>query len=125
MQGSWVWVKETLFEARVPLAVPSTSRRASPCTDNNHHCFLKPSDAWRVWRHLLSRHNPQEVPLQALLALASGGMEASALARTNWAAVPATLPVLSLAFVYQNIVPVISSDLEVRDPALLCTACSA
>ena len=41
-------------------------------------------------------------------------MDASALGRANWAAVPATLPVLSLAFVYQNIVPVISSDLEVR-----------
>ena len=56
------------------------------------------------------------VPLQALLALASGGMEAAALGRANWAAVPATLPVLSLAFVYQNIVPVISSDLEVCQP---------
>ena len=40
-------------------------------------------------------------------------MEARALWRTNWSAVPATLPVLSLAFVYQNVVPVIASNLEV------------
>ena len=52
---------------------------------------------------------------QVLLALASGGMETRALSRANWAAVPATLPVLSLAFVYQNVVPVIASNLEVRD----------
>ncbi|KAK9846332.1 hypothetical protein WJX81_001708 [Elliptochloris bilobata] len=48
----------------------------------------------------------------ALLALASGGMDSRSLARANWAAVPATLPVLSLAFVYQNVVPVIASNLE-------------
>jgi len=52
---------------------------------------------------------------QVLLGLASGGMETRALSRANWAAVPATLPVLSLAFVYQNVVPVIASNLEVRD----------
>jgi tyrosine-specific transport protein len=31
----------------------------------------------------------------------------------DWTAVPATLPVLSLAFVYQNVVPVVCSKLEV------------
>ena len=51
--------------------------------------------------------------MQALLALAGGGMDARALGRANWVAVPATLPVLSLAFVYQNIVPTIASNLEV------------
>ena len=50
---------------------------------------------------------------QVLLGVASGGMDARALWRTNWSAVPATLPVLSLAFVYQNVVPVIASNLEV------------
>ena len=30
----------------------------------------------------------------------------------NWTAVPATLPVISLAFVYHNVVPVVVSNLE-------------
>lgn len=62
--------------------------------------------------HVTGRQSRRH-PAQVLLGVASGGMEARALWRTNWAAVPATLPVLSLAFVYQNVVPVIASNLEV------------
>jgi tyrosine-specific transport protein len=50
----------------------------------------------------------------ALLARAAGGAEPSALAAADWAAVPATLPTIALAFVYQNVVPVIASSLEVN-----------
>ena len=62
------------------------------------------------------------VCLQGLLAAASGGVDTSSLSKANWSAVPATLPVMSLAFVYQNVVPVIATSLEVR---LLCGACLA
>lgn len=43
----------------------------------------------------------------------SGQVRPENLLQTNWSAVPKTLPVLSLAFVYQNVVPVICSRLEV------------
>ena len=49
----------------------------------------------------------------ALLGRAAGGAEPSDLAAADWAAVPATLPTIALAFVYQNVVPVIASSLEV------------
>lgn len=51
---------------------------------------------------------------QALLGKAAGGVEPSALLASHWEAVPATLPTIALAFVYQNVVPVISSSLEVN-----------
>ena len=51
---------------------------------------------------------------QGLVIAAAGGVQPAALARANWSAVPSTLPVLALAFVYQNVVPVIASSLEVR-----------
>jgi tyrosine-specific transport protein len=47
-----------------------------------------------------------------LLVVAAPGVEASNLLRADWSAVPDTLPVVALAFVYQNIVPVIVSNLE-------------
>ena len=50
----------------------------------------------------------------ALLARAAGGADPDALAAADWAAVPATLPTIALAFVYQNVVPVIASSLEAR-----------
>lgn len=53
--------------------------------------------------------------MQALLAKAAGSVEPSALLSSHWEAVPATLPTIALAFVYQNVVPVISSSLEVKE----------
>ncbi|GMH45738.1 hypothetical protein BSKO_13701 [Bryopsis sp. KO-2023] len=47
-----------------------------------------------------------------LLGVAAGGVHVDALARSNWAAVPDTIPVVALAFVYHNIVPVIATNLE-------------
>lgn len=40
------------------------------------------------------------------------GIDAGNLLRSNWQAIPDTLPVVALAFVYHNIVPVISTNLE-------------
>ena len=59
----------------------------------------------------------------ALLGRAAGGADPGALAAGDWAAVPATLPTIALAFVYQNVVPVIASSLEARhrgSPACGC-----
>ena len=53
------------------------------------------------------------IDLQGLLGLTSGQINTANLTHSNWKAVPATLPVLSLAFVYQNVVPIICSRLEV------------
>jgi tyrosine-specific transport protein len=47
----------------------------------------------------------------------AGSVHVGNLLHSNWGAVPSTLGVLSLAFVFQNIVPVVCSRLEVR-----CTA---
>ena len=41
-----------------------------------------------------------------LLAAAAGGVQPEALERADWGALPAALPVIALAFVYQNVVPV-------------------
>jgi hypothetical protein len=54
--------------------------------------------------------------LQALLGVAAGGVDPSLLTESHWEAVPSTLPVLALAFVMQNVVPVIASQLEARHP---------
>ena len=51
--------------------------------------------------------------VQALLGKAAVHVEPSALLTSHWEAVPATLPTIALAFVFQNVVPVISSSLEV------------
>ena len=64
--------------------------------------------------------------MQGLLGAASPGLDAHALLKANVAAVPKTLPVLSLAFVYHNIIPVIATSLEVslEYPGCLSIACS-
>ena len=51
--------------------------------------------------------------VQGLVWAVSGQVHPENLLQTNWSAVPQTLPVLSLAFVYQNVVPVVCSRLEV------------
>ena len=48
----------------------------------------------------------------SLLLVGSGGIQLDNLAKADWSAVPASLSILSLAFVYHNIVPVVASDLE-------------
>jgi tyrosine-specific transport protein len=47
-----------------------------------------------------------------LVGLAVPGVEPDYLSRASWPSVIGTLPVVALAFVYQNIVPVIVSNLE-------------
>ncbi|KAK9835560.1 hypothetical protein WJX74_002929 [Apatococcus lobatus] len=48
----------------------------------------------------------------ALLVSAGGNIEPTALSKANWSALPDTVPTLSLVCVYQNVVPVIASNLE-------------
>ena len=57
----------------------------------------------------------------ALLGRAAGGADPAALAAGDWASVPGTLPTIALAFVYQNVVPVIASSLEARRMAFQMT----
>ncbi|CAL5222535.1 g4910 [Coccomyxa viridis] len=52
------------------------------------------------------------VSFAGLVWAVSGQVRAENLLHTNWSAVSQTLPVLSLAFVYQNVVPVVCSRLE-------------
>lgn len=44
--------------------------------------------------------------------VASGGVHSDGLLQSKWSAVPDTLPVIALSFVYHNIVPVICTNLE-------------
>lgn len=53
------------------------------------------------------------VSSQGLLVSAGGNIEPAALTKANWAALPDAIPTLSLVCVYQNVVPVIASNLEV------------
>lgn len=48
----------------------------------------------------------------ALLGLAATDVRPELLSVANWEALPDALPVIALAFVYQNVVPVIASSLE-------------
>lgn len=41
----------------------------------------------------------------ALLGLSAGGLDSSLLVEANWEALPAALPTIALAFVFQNVVP--------------------
>ena len=59
--------------------------------------------------------------MQGLLGAAAPGVDPQALLKADFSAVPKTLPVLSLAFVFHNIIPVISTDLEVRFVSCRCT----
>jgi tyrosine-specific transport protein len=47
-----------------------------------------------------------------LVAVGSTGLDFNSLLRANWAAVPHSIPVIALAFVYQNVVPVVTTSLE-------------
>ena len=56
-----------------------------------------------------------------LLAACAGGLDFGELGRADWGELPDALPVIALAFVYQNVVPVVSSSLE-GDAAKIRTA---
>lgn len=44
--------------------------------------------------------------------MAGSQLDVQVLARANWSAVPTTLPVLALAFVYHNVLPLVVHKLE-------------
>ncbi|XP_012075989.1 tyrosine-specific transport protein isoform X1 [Jatropha curcas] len=48
----------------------------------------------------------------ALVAVASGGLQLDALLKANFEAVPMSIPIIALSFVYQNVVPVLCTNLE-------------
>ncbi|KAH9622788.1 hypothetical protein KSS87_007384 [Heliosperma pusillum] len=48
----------------------------------------------------------------ALVAVASGDLHFEALLKANFEAVPSSIPIIALAFVYQNVVPVLCTNLE-------------
>ncbi len=50
--------------------------------------------------------------LQGLAGLTAADMQPQQLAVANWGAVPNAVPVIALAFIYQNVVPVVVSNLE-------------
>ncbi|KAL3677507.1 hypothetical protein R1sor_027455 [Riccia sorocarpa] len=52
------------------------------------------------------------ISFAALVGVASGNIHLDSLIKANWAAVPASVPIITLSFVYQNIVPVICTELE-------------
>lgn len=47
-----------------------------------------------------------------LVAVGSTGLDFNSLLQANWVAVPHSIPVIALAFVYQNVVPVVTTSLE-------------
>nr|XP_011459444.1 PREDICTED: uncharacterized protein LOC101298677 isoform X2 [Fragaria vesca subsp. vesca] len=52
------------------------------------------------------------ISFAALVAVASGYLQWSALLKANFQAVPMSIPIIILSFVYQNVVPVLCTDLE-------------
>ncbi|KAF5447629.1 hypothetical protein F2P56_033168 [Juglans regia] len=63
----------------------------------------------------------------ALVAVASGNLQWDALLQANFDAVPMSIPIITLSFVYQNVVPVVCTNLEgnlskVRTAIVLGTA---
>ncbi|RZC89217.1 hypothetical protein C5167_030911 [Papaver somniferum] len=67
------------------------------------------------------------VSFAALVGVASGDLHWEALLRANFEAVPLSIPIIALSFVYQNVVPVLCTDLEgnlskVRTAIVLGTA---
>ncbi|MED6155354.1 hypothetical protein PIB30_004369 [Stylosanthes scabra] len=48
----------------------------------------------------------------ALVAVASGDLHLDALLKANFQAAPASIPIIALSFVYQNVVPVVCTNLE-------------
>ncbi|XP_062170873.1 uncharacterized protein LOC133876640 isoform X3 [Alnus glutinosa] len=93
------------------------------------------------WMHMLLRKCSQRfigavngvlifgivVSFAALVAVASGDLHWDALLKANFEAVPMSIPIIALSFVYQNVVPVLCTDLEgnlakVRTAIVLGTA---
>ena len=68
------------------------------------------------------RHERCVLVMQALLWSTAGAVRVDNLVHSDWLAVPQTLGVLSLAFVFQNIVPVVCSRLEVFTSSLTLLA---
>ncbi|XP_052180240.1 uncharacterized protein LOC127793536 isoform X2 [Diospyros lotus] len=67
------------------------------------------------------------ISFAALVAVASGNIHWDALLKANFEAVPLSIPIIALSFVYQNVVPVLCMDLEgnlpkVRTAIVLGTA---
>jgi tyrosine-specific transport protein len=58
-----------------------------------------------------------------LVGAASGGLGFRSLLHANFAAVPQSIPVISLAFVYQNVVPVVATSLEGDLPRIRSLSC--
>ncbi|KAM5584790.1 hypothetical protein ABKV19_004248 [Rosa sericea] len=52
------------------------------------------------------------ISFAALVAVASEYLQLSALLKANFQAVPMSIPIIVLSFVYQNVVPVLCTDLE-------------
>ncbi|KAL6896940.1 hypothetical protein ACP4OV_007512 [Aristida adscensionis] len=48
----------------------------------------------------------------SLVVVASGNLQWSSLLEANFAATPQSIPIIALSFVYQNVVPVLCTDLE-------------
>ncbi|WVZ66983.1 hypothetical protein U9M48_016130 [Paspalum notatum var. saurae] len=48
----------------------------------------------------------------SLVVVASGNLQWSSLLETNFAAAPQSIPIIALSFVYQNVVPVLCTNLE-------------
>jgi len=63
--------------------------------------------------HARLSHGVERMHLQGLVWAVSGQVHPENLFQANWSGVTKTLPVLALAFVYQNVVPVVCSRLEV------------
>ncbi|XP_043721448.1 tyrosine-specific transport protein-like isoform X4 [Telopea speciosissima] len=67
------------------------------------------------------------ISFTALVVVASGDLKWNTLLRANFEAVPLSIPIIALSFVYQNVVPVLCTDLEgdlskVRTAIVLGTA---
>jgi tyrosine-specific transport protein len=50
-------------------------------------------------------------------------MQVEALTKADWAALPDALPVMMLAFVYQNVMPVVVANLEGNVPRIRAAIC--
>ncbi|CAK7331875.1 unnamed protein product [Dovyalis caffra] len=67
------------------------------------------------------------ISFTSLVVAASGDLHLDALSKANFAAVPMSIPIIALSFVYQNVVPVLCTNLEgnlskVRTAIVLGTA---
>ncbi len=48
----------------------------------------------------------------ALVVLGSGGVQTDYLAQQDWSKLPSTVPVLYIALVFHNVIPVVTTQLE-------------